>query len=93
MPSDGYNTGMASHSIAEAKDRLPELIDLALKGEEVVITQHGRPMVELKAITASVRPISPEALDWLAAHRVKPGTVPAEDAGTLLSRMRDEGEK
>jgi prevent-host-death family protein len=41
---------MGTHSVAEAKNRLPELIDRALKGEGVVITRHGRPVVELKPI-------------------------------------------
>ena len=33
---------MSTHSIVEAKNRLSELIDRALKGELVVITRHGR---------------------------------------------------
>lgn len=36
---------MSEHSIAEAKERLPELIDRALNGGGVVITRHGRPLV------------------------------------------------
>ena len=32
---------MSTHSVAEAKNHLPELIDRALKGESVVITRHG----------------------------------------------------
>ncbi len=38
---------MASYSVAEAKNRLPSLIDKALEGEEVVITRHGKPVAEL----------------------------------------------
>ena len=82
---------MGIHSVAEAKNKLPELIDRALKGEGVVITRHGRPVVELKPIPEPVRPITSEALDWLAAHRIKRVKV-KEDAGGLVSRMRDEGE-
>ena len=41
---------MSTHSVAEAKNHLPELIDRALKGESVVITRHGHPVVELKAV-------------------------------------------
>jgi prevent-host-death family protein len=83
---------MSTHSVAEAKNRLPELIDRALKGEEVVITRHGRPVAELRPIPAQARPVSAEALDWLAARRVKT-RVGTEDAGALVSRMRDEGER
>jgi prevent-host-death family protein len=82
---------MGTHSVAEAKNRLPELIDRALKGEDVVITRHGRPVVELKPIKEPARPVSAEALDWLAARRV--GKRAKEDAGTFVSRMRDEWER
>ncbi len=41
---------MSTDNIAEAKDQMSELIDRALKGEGVVITRHGRPLVELKPI-------------------------------------------
>ena len=82
---------MGTHSVAEAKNKLPELIDRALKGEDVVITRHGHPVAELKAIPKKVGPITPEALDWLAARRLKLRNV-TEDAGTLMSKIRDEGE-
>jgi prevent-host-death family protein len=83
---------MGTHSVAEAKNRLPELIDRALKGEDVVITRHGKPVVELKPIPRPPRKVTAADLDWLAARRIKL-RKPAEDAGTLLSRMRDEGER
>jgi prevent-host-death family protein len=84
---------MSTHSVAEAKNKLSELIDRALKGEGVVITRHGQPVVELKPVGKQARPISPEAVDWLAANRIKTRKRITEDAGTLVSRMRDEGEK
>jgi len=34
-------------SIAEAKNRLPELIRAMEDGEQVVITRHGKPVAEL----------------------------------------------
>jgi prevent-host-death family protein len=82
---------MSTHSIAEAKNHLPEMIDRALKGEDVVITREGEPVVELKPIAKpkSPGPVTKEALDWLAAHRVGL-KQPAEDAATLVRRMRDE---
>lgn len=84
---------MSAHSVAEAKDRLPELIDRALKGEDVVITREGEPVVELKPIPQLKpgRRITQQDLDWLAAHRVGV-KQPSEDAGTFVSRMRDEDE-
>jgi prevent-host-death family protein len=83
---------MSTHSVAEAKNRLPELIDRALDGEDVVITRHGRPVVELKPIPERPRCVSPTDLDWLAARRIGRLSA-AENAGTLVSRLRDEEER
>jgi len=80
---------MSNYSVADAKNRLPALIDRALAGEEVVITRHGRPVVELKAVIAPPRRVTKADLAWLATHRVDL-LVSAEDAGTLLRNMRDE---
>ncbi|HEY1750168.1 MAG TPA: type II toxin-antitoxin system Phd/YefM family antitoxin [Caulobacteraceae bacterium] len=80
---------MASHSVAEAKNHLSRLIDRALEGEEVVITRHGAPMVVLKAVVRAAGPVTDEELDWLDRHQVG-GPIPDEDAGTAVSRMRDE---
>jgi antitoxin (DNA-binding transcriptional repressor) of toxin-antitoxin stability system len=80
---------MSTHSVAEAKNHLPELIDRALKGELVVITRHGHPVVELKAVPPPPRRITQADINWLDAHRVGV-KQPLEDAGTLVSRMRDE---
>ena len=43
-------------SIYEAKTRLSHLVDRALRGQEVVITRHGRPVARLVAATAPRRP-------------------------------------
>ncbi len=80
---------MANHSVAHAKNHLSELIDRALQGEGVVITRHGRPVVELRPVPQDGRPMTKADLAWLRARRVGRGT-PKEDAGTLVSRMRDE---
>jgi prevent-host-death family protein len=34
-------------SIAEAKNRLPELIRAVEQGEEVIITRHGKPVAQI----------------------------------------------
>jgi prevent-host-death family protein len=83
---------MGKHSVVEAKNQLSELIDRALKGEGVVITRHGKPVVELKPIAPAVKPITPASADWLAARRVG-RRKPREDAATLVSKMRDEWER
>jgi prevent-host-death family protein len=80
---------MSEHSIAEAKDHLLELIDRALNGEGVVITRHGLPVVELKPIASRAKPITSEAIDWLALRRVG-RRMPLQDAATIVRNMRDE---
>ena len=83
---------MSKHSVVEAKNQLSELIDRALRGEGVVITRHGRPVIELKPIAPPARPVTPEAIDWLAQRRVG-RRMPREDAGALVGKMRDEWER
>lgn len=83
---------MSTHSVAEAKNQLSDLIDRAIAGEDVVITRHGRPVIALKSIERHIGPISIADLDWLAARRIETRRG-AEDAGTLVSRMRDDDER
>ena len=81
---------MSSHSIAETKNRLSELVARAEKGEEVVITRHGRPVAKISGVqNKEPHRITKEDVEWLRKHRVK-GKIPEEDAGTFVSRMRDE---
>lgn len=84
---------MSRHSVVEAKNNLSDLIARAEGGEEVVITRHGVPVAELKALTAArqgPRPMTQADLDWLDANRIKlkPG---APDSATLIRKMRDAG--
>ena len=44
-------------SIAEAKNRLPELIRAVEGGEKVVITRHGKPVAQLGAAPAVRRQV------------------------------------
>lgn len=80
---------MGKHSIVEAKNKLSELIARAAKGEEVVITSHGHVVARLIAEPPAPRVMTDADLDWLASRRVGRGRA-TEDAGTTVSRMRDE---
>ena len=80
---------MGKHSVADAKNKLSELIDRALQGENVVITRHGRPVVALTPIPKAAKPITPEAVEWLRQHRVG-RRAPREDAVIAVRRIRDE---
>jgi prevent-host-death family protein len=81
---------MGKHTVVEAKNQLSELIDRAMNGEPVVITRHGRPVVELRPVKPAAKPLTSEAIDWLVQHRVRGRRKPREDAATLVRRMRDE---
>ena len=83
---------MSTYSVADAKNHLSQLIDRALDGEGVIITRHGRPVVELKPMDEVARPMSSADLDWIAAHRVG-RTAANEDSGALVERIRDESER
>ena len=83
---------MATYSVAEAKNNLPRLIKLAMGGEEVVITRHGKPVAEIKAKGMPPGPPSSDrraGLEWLKAQRAarKPVNI---DSVKLLHDMYDE---
>jgi prevent-host-death family protein len=83
---------MSTHSAAEAKNQLSKLIDRALKGEGVVITRRGEPVVELKPVRTVPGPITEADIEWLRARLI--GRTPAKtSAVTLVREMRDEGDK
>lgn len=42
---------MATYGVAEAKNNFTHLLDRAEEGETVIITRHGKPVAELKALT------------------------------------------
>lgn len=90
VPEIGDDRPMTVHSILEAANALPVLIDRALNGESVVIAREGQPVVELRPVPQRPRALTPADIDWIDAHRV--GKVQAvTDAAAEVRRMRDEG--
>jgi prevent-host-death family protein len=89
---NSYFLRVGRHTLVEAKNRLSNLIDRALKGEGVVITRHGRPVVELKPVAPAAAPITQDAIDWLVQRRVG-RRMPREGATKLVRRMRDEWDR
>ena len=82
---------MSKHSLAEAQANLPDLIDRAREGEEVEITDGDEVVARIGGVPKTTKPrrMTPEDIEQLFQNRV--GTImPAEDAGTFVSRMRDE---
>lgn len=82
---------MGVHTVveAEAKEQLSELIDRALRGEEVRIIREGRPLLSLAVSPDEPEsPTSAQDIDWLRRHRVKP-RKPDFNGTDLLRAMRD----
>ncbi|ODT88684.1 type II toxin-antitoxin system prevent-host-death family antitoxin [Phenylobacterium sp. SCN 70-31] len=80
---------MSHHSVAEAKNKLSDLIARAAKGEDVVITRHGVPVAEIRPVRPTRGKVTQADLDWLDAHRVEPGKD-YPGAVELVRQMRDE---
>jgi antitoxin (DNA-binding transcriptional repressor) of toxin-antitoxin stability system len=78
---------MGKHTVAEAREKLPELIERARSGEDVLITRDGNVVAELRALPGA----SENSLEWLRANRPK-RLAHTIDAVALVRAMRDEGE-
>ncbi len=63
---------MTAYSVADAKNRLPKLIDKALAGEQVIITRRGKPVVELRPASRHAAPAT-GTHEWLPRSRRSPG--------------------
>jgi len=80
---------MSTYSVAEAKSGLSGLINRALAGEEVIITRHGKPVVEIRP-TAAPSATDPAAFyEWLALRRTRPKGPPITSV-ELLDQIYDE---
>jgi prevent-host-death family protein len=80
---------MSSYSVAEAKSGLPGLINRALAGEEVIITRHGKPVVELRPTVAPSAADPAAFYEWLASRRLRPRGPPITSV-ELLNQIYDE---
>ena len=80
---------MSTYSLAQAKDQLSRLVDEALTGEPVVITRHGKPVVNVTSVQAVPRPFTKEDIERLRLARLR-GPRLGVDSVTLVREMRDE---
>jgi prevent-host-death family protein len=77
---------MGTFSVAEAKAHMSELLDRAAKGEKVVITRRGEPIVQL----APVRPARP-GIDFARLQALRAAMPKAKtSADKLVRKMRNE---
>lgn len=80
---------MSSYSVAHAKEQLSKLIDEALAGESVVITRHGKPVVELRPSREASARIA-KRLDISELRRRRDARPHAgEDSVAVLRRLRE----
>jgi antitoxin (DNA-binding transcriptional repressor) of toxin-antitoxin stability system len=87
---------MGTHTVAEARDHLPELIGRAREGEAVVITQDDDPVVELKPIQKPqlkkpLRRLTEADIEWLRQNRA-PHIKMTIDSVSLVRMDRDESD-
>jgi len=82
---------MPYYSVVTTKDKLASLIDKALAGEEVIITRHGKPIVEFRPVQERSRSIGTreESRGALRERRERPPSIDI-DSADRISEMRDE---
>jgi antitoxin (DNA-binding transcriptional repressor) of toxin-antitoxin stability system len=65
------------------------LVDEALEGKQVIITPHGKPVVELRPAATAGRPVTMKDIEWLRKCRE---SLPSVDGDTVaeIRAMRDD---
>lgn len=83
---------MAAVSLAEAQEKLGELIDRVSNGETVDILRDGEPVARLSPPERTAEPArKKEPIDFERLEALwKDMPKQTEDAGTFVRRMRDE---
>ncbi len=80
--------------VAEAHDRLSELIDRAVAGDEVVVAKRSQPIVRLVPISGATKgrgaDLAAIAEQWLSGHH--PGRK-AEDIDADVAAERDSWDR
>jgi prevent-host-death family protein len=84
---------MKSYSVAEAKAKFSEVLELAASGEEVRVTKHGKPYVRLTPETGgpSIQSQALQKIDWDRLKRLRE-SLPKLDisAVDLVRLVRDD---
>lgn len=83
---------MHAVTLAEAKERLGELLDEAIAGEEVTIAREGSPAVRLVAVDAMYAERPPRRIDVDRLKRMTDamGPPPPEPEGGWVGNWRDQ---
>jgi prevent-host-death family protein len=80
---------MTYYSVATTKDKLSSLIDKALAGEEVIITRHGKPTVEIRVVQADVKS-SKRGTAWYLAEIDKLEKIPTNYGKPIMQQIKDD---
>ena len=76
---------MSDISLADAKAQLSDLVERAIRGEDVRITPRGKPVARIVPIESERKPIDFEALKAFTDSL----PVQTESAGDWLRKVRD----
>jgi len=78
---------MTHASLSEARSRLPELVDLAVGGEEIFLTRHGHEVARLSGLSERA-PSFPSRADFRARLQAK-GLVASKESTVAALRAED----
>ncbi len=78
---------MVTVNLAQAKAGLSALLNRVERGEEIVITRHGKPVAQLSAVHQPKKPLDLKALAEFRAMMPRSKV----SSTVLLRRLRDEG--
>jgi len=76
--------------VSEAKATLTELVSRAEKGEEVVLTRHGKPVVRLLPVRKKIDPVARMALMKRIATLAAAEATPGPDAARSQDFLYDD---
>ncbi len=80
---------MSTYSIAQAKDQLSKLVDEALNGQQVTITRHGKPVVELRPAAPAGRPVTAMDIEWLRQCRESMPSLEGDSVAEIRAMRED----
>ncbi len=78
---------MRSTTLSEARRRLPELVDLALAGEEILLTRRGQSVARLSGISNQLSQLSSRFL--FRERLLAQGLKPSKDSAVTKIRQEE----
>ena len=85
--------GVLSVGAYDAKTRLSELLDRVERGEQIVITRHGKPVARLVPEGGLDQAAALAAVDRITARRKELAAQGARITQAEIRAMRDEGRR